>query len=96
MNRKSSIQTLVETTSPTNKQRRPSSTLLHPDHARLLPIPLPNRSQLSSDQSSNEDLTEYFSNGSITKTEYGNQLCTESSSTTSSMTSIAGFNKNHR
>lgn len=87
------------------KNRRPSSALLHPDHARLLPLPLPCRSSQSPDQSSTEDLTEYLTqlklnnnapdlNGSPAGI---GQLYTASSSTTSSMTSIAGCsNKSQR
>lgn len=88
------------TSSPTpslsscNKIRRPSSALLHPDHARLLAL---RSQQISPDQSSIEDLTEFAgttSNGCIAS---GNstvpvhrQLGTASSSTTSSLTSVAG------
>lgn len=79
-----------------NKQRRPSSALLHPDHARLLPLPI--RSQTSPDQSSTEDLTEYISNSSLkNRTESNQQFYLASPSTTSSMTSIAGSSgKSHR
>lgn len=72
-----------------NKQRRPSSALLHPDHARLLPLPC--RSQTSPDQSSTEDLTEYLSNSnSKNRNEAHQHFYLASPSTTSSMTSIAG------
>lgn len=78
-----------------NKQRRPSSALLHPDHARLLP--LPSRSQVTPEQSSTEDLTEYLSNASVkNRTEMNQQFYLASPSTTSSMTSIAGSSKNNR
>lgn len=78
------------------KNRRPSSALLHPDHARLLP--LPSRSPQSPDQSSTEDLTEYLTHlKSNNSPDMNGQLYTASSSTTSSMTSIAGCsNKSHR
>lgn len=92
--------------SSSTKNRRPSSALLHPDHARLLPLPLPCRSSQSPDQSSTEDLTEYLTqlklnNNAATDlngTTAGiGQLYTASSSTTSSMTSIAGCsNKSQR
>lgn len=76
-------------------QRRPSSALLHPDHARLLP--LPSRSQTTPEQSSTEDLTEYLSNPSVpNRTETGQHFYLASPSTTSSMTSIAGSSKNNR
>lgn len=79
-----------------NKSRRPSSALLHPDHARLLPPP-PIRSQ-SPDQSSTEDLTEFLTNSSLkNKSDLNNhQFYLASPSTTSSMTSIAGSIKSHR
>lgn len=77
-----------------NRQRRPSSALLHPDHARLLSLTLPNRNQLSPDQSSNEDLSDY--NGHSKNDHASHQLYTASSSTTSSMTSIAGYVNNNR
>lgn len=73
-----------------NRQRRPSSALLHPDHARLLSLTLPNRNQLSPDQSSNEDLSD-CSGHSKRESDAHHQLYTASSSTTSSMTSIAGY-----
>lgn len=75
-----------------NKLRRPSSALLHPDHARLLAL---RSQQISPDQSSMEDITEFMLNGIngniATGSGLQNQLCTASSSTTSSMTSIAGI-----
>lgn len=72
-----------------NKQRRPSSALLHPDHARLLPQQI--RSQTSPDQSSTEDLTEFLPNVSLkNRNELNQQFYLASPSTTSSMTSIAG------
>lgn len=75
-----------------NKLRRPSSALLHPDHARLLAL---RTQQISPDQSSIEDMTEFISNGVSGNIATGSglqqQLCTASSSTTSSMTSIAGI-----
>ncbi|XP_031640106.1 uncharacterized protein LOC116352038 isoform X2 [Contarinia nasturtii] len=70
-----------------NKPRRPSSALLHPDHARLLPIL--SRSPNSPDQSSTEDLTEY-------RAELNQQFYLASPSITSSTTSIAGSSKSHR
>ncbi|XP_049545802.1 uncharacterized protein LOC125957262 [Anopheles darlingi] len=59
--------------------RRPSTSLLHPDHARIFAL----RAPTSPDQTSLEDNTEF--NGPSTS----NQLCTASSSTTSSLTSVA-------
>lgn len=86
------------------KNRRPSSALLHPDHARLLPLPC--RSSQSPDQSSTEDLTEYLTQLKLNNNNASDlngtnagicQLYTASSSTTSSMTSIAGCsNKSQR
>ncbi|XP_028137379.1 uncharacterized protein LOC114331887 [Diabrotica virgifera virgifera] len=64
--------------SPTPSLRRPSSSLLHPDHARLLRLyPI-----ISPPHSSTEDLSEINTNG-------GNPVVSPSSSTTSSLTSIA-------
>uniref|UniRef100_A0A182IKI8 Uncharacterized protein n=1 Tax=Anopheles atroparvus TaxID=41427 RepID=A0A182IKI8_ANOAO len=60
--------------------RRPSTSLLHPDHARIFALRAPS----SPDQTSLEDNTEF--NGGATTS---NHLCTASSSTTSSLTSIA-------
>ncbi|XP_055625534.1 uncharacterized protein LOC129768124 [Toxorhynchites rutilus septentrionalis] len=60
------------------RNRRPSTTLLHPDHARILAL----RQPTSPDQTSLEDNTEF--NGIA-----GNHICTASSSTTSSLTSVA-------
>lgn len=82
--------------SSVKKSRRPSSALLHPDHARLLAM---RSQQISPDQSSIEDIHEFVTgngligcdgspNGSITA--LNQQMCTASSSTTSSLTSIAG------
>ncbi|XP_040168693.1 uncharacterized protein LOC120903363 isoform X3 [Anopheles arabiensis] len=59
--------------------RRPSTSLLHPDHARIFAL----RAPASPDQTSLEDSTEF--NGPTTS----NHLCTASSSTTSSLTSVA-------
>lgn len=79
-----------------NRQRRPSTALLHPDHARLLSLTLPNRNQPSPDQSSNEDLSDYSGHGKR-DIDAHQQLYTASSSTTSSMTSIAGYtSRSHR
>ncbi|XP_062563834.1 uncharacterized protein LOC134226828 [Armigeres subalbatus] len=61
-----------------DRNRRPSTSLLHPDHARILAL----RQLTSPDQTSLEDNTEF--NGTT-----GNHLCTASSSTTSSLTSVA-------
>ncbi|XP_021708574.1 uncharacterized protein LOC5578903 [Aedes aegypti] len=61
-----------------DRNRRPSTSLLHPDHARILAL----RQLTSPDQTSLEDNTEF--NGVA-----GNHLCTASSSTTSSLTSVA-------
>ncbi|XP_055313698.1 uncharacterized protein LOC129574986 [Sitodiplosis mosellana] len=79
-----------------SKQRRPSSALLHPDHARLLPPP--SRGQISPDQSSTEDLTEYLSNASLKhRGELSQQFYLASPSITSSTTSIAASSsKSHR
>ncbi|KAL9702346.1 hypothetical protein quinque_005864 [Culex quinquefasciatus] len=67
------------TPSVDRNNRRPSTSLLHPDHARLFAL----RQPTSPDQSSLEDNTEF--NGAV-----GNHgLCTASSSTTSSLTSVA-------
>lgn len=64
--------------SPTPSHRRPSSSLLHPDHARLLRLyPI-----ISPPHSSTEDLSE-------TNTSGNNAVMSPSSSTTSSLTSIA-------
>ncbi|XP_037031007.1 uncharacterized protein LOC119070673 [Bradysia coprophila] len=63
------------------KPRRLSSALLHPDHARLLAL---RQQQVSPDQTSIEDTTEFNGSGAC-----GIQICTASSSTTSSLTSIA-------
>lgn len=83
------------------KNRRPSSALLHPDHARLLP--LQNRCQPTSspDQSSTEDLTEHLSCANAKQrpndtNQRQHHFYLASPSTTSSMTSIAGSNKNNR
>lgn len=76
-----------------NKQRRPSSALLHPDHARLLP--LQSRCQTPPNQSSNEDLTEYLSNSS-SKNHNSETIQTfylHSPSTASSMTSMTSVNE---
>lgn len=77
-----------------NRQRRPSSALLHPDHARLLP--LQNRYQKSSNQSSIDDLTEYLSNSNSSvknpNTESTHTFYLHSPSTTSSMTSMTSVN----
>lgn len=79
-----------------NKQRRPSSALLHPDHARLLP--LQNRYQTSPNQSSLEDFTEYLSNSSAKQpnTESTQTFYLHSPSTTSSMTSMTSINGSNR
>lgn len=61
--------------SPTPSIRRPSSALLHPDHARLFRVYPPS----SPEQTSIEDVSEYH-NGHIQS---------PSSSTTSSLTSVA-------
>ncbi|XP_058466499.1 uncharacterized protein LOC131439471 [Malaya genurostris] len=58
--------------------RRPSTSLLHPDHARIFALRQPS----SPDQTSLEDNTEF--NGAA-----GIHPCTASSSTTSSLTSVA-------
>lgn len=72
-----------------NKQRRPSSALLHPDHARLL-LPSVSRGQQSPDQSSTEDLTEYLSSSNFkNRGEMSQQFYLASPSITSSTTSIA-------
>ncbi|XP_055593411.1 uncharacterized protein LOC129744745 [Uranotaenia lowii] len=70
--------TMGSPTPSIDRQRRPSASLLHPDHARLFAL----RQSTSPDQTSLEDNTEF--NGAI-----GNHLCTASSSTTSSLTSVA-------
>lgn len=76
-----------------NKQRRPSSALLHPDHARLLP--LQNRYQASPNQSSLEDL--YLSNSAKNpNTESTQTFYLHSPSTTSSMTSMTSINGSNR
>lgn len=77
-------------------KRRPSSALLHPDHARLLPSQ--SRYQTSPNQSSTEDLTEYLSNYSVRNqnTESTYTFYLHSPSTTSSMTSINGLNRSNR
>lgn len=73
--------------------RRPSNALLHPDHALLLA--LPNRSQTSPE--STEDLTEFMKSGYKNGLGFPQQFCTASSSTNSSLTSIAGYcTKNQR
>lgn len=77
-----------------SQARRPSTALLHPDHARLLS--LPNYYQGTSDQSSTEDLTEYMKSTGSYKNgiDLTQQLCiTASSSTNSSLTSIAGYSQ---
>lgn len=83
---------VIVTTSPSgsptpslSKPRRPSSALLHPDHARLLAL---RTQQQSPDQTSLEDMTE-FNGGAC-----GIQIGTTSSSTTSSLTSIAAASIN--
>lgn len=74
-----------------SKLRRPSSALLHPDHARLLAL---RTQQISPDQSSIEDLAEFgvgSGNGQATGSGLHRPLAgTASSSTTSSLTSVAG------
>lgn len=76
-----------------NKQRRPSSALLHPDHARLLATP--SRGQISPDQSSTEDLTEY--SNLKHRGELSQQFYLASPSISSSTTSIAALSsKSHR
>lgn len=70
-----------------NRSRRPSSALLHPDHARLLP--LLNRSQNSPDQSSTEDLTEY-------RAEQNQQSFYLASPSISSSTTSITSSKSHR
>lgn len=75
-----------------NRMRRPSSALLHPDHARLLAL---RTQQISPDQSSIEDLAEFGCSSSGQATATGSGLHrhsggTASSSTTSSLTSVAG------
>ncbi|XP_066143313.1 uncharacterized protein [Euwallacea fornicatus] len=63
-------------TSPTTSLRRPSTALLHPDHARLFRI----HQVMSPEHTSTEDISEQ---------QQINQLASLSSSTTSSLTSIA-------
>lgn len=74
-----------------SKLRRPSSGLLHPDHARLLAL---RTQQISPDQSSIEDMAEFSGNvsngGTATGPGIHRPLGTASSSTTSSLTSVAG------
>lgn len=70
--------------------RRKSSALLHPDHARLFALRMKHaaaleRAQTSPDQTSIEDATEFHDNGLATNL----RLCSASSSTTSSLTSVA-------
>ncbi|XP_037929133.1 uncharacterized protein DDB_G0271670-like, partial [Teleopsis dalmanni] len=70
--------------------RRKSSALLHPDHARLFALRMKHaaaleRAQTSPDQTSIEDTTEFHDNGLATNL----RLCSASSSTTSSLTSVA-------
>ncbi|XP_037907203.1 uncharacterized protein LOC119649216 [Hermetia illucens] len=82
-------------TSPTNgspnlsigRFRRKSSALLHPDHARLFALRHHHfqQSTTSPDQTSLEDVTE-FNDGNDAAI---NNLCTASTSTTSSLTSVA-------
>ncbi|XP_053685763.1 uncharacterized protein LOC128735298 [Sabethes cyaneus] len=70
--------TIGSPTQSVDHNRRPSTSLLHPDHARIFALRQPS----SPDQTSLEDNTEF--NGAA-----GNHLCTASSSTTSSLTSVA-------
>jgi len=70
--------------------RRKSSALLHPDHARLFALRMKHaaaleRAQTSPDQTSIEDANEFHDNGLATNM----RLCSASSSTTSSLTSVA-------
>ncbi|XP_030387020.1 uncharacterized protein DDB_G0271670 [Scaptodrosophila lebanonensis] len=70
--------------------RRKSSALLHPDHARLFALRMKHaaaleRAQTSPDQTSIEDANEFHDNGLATNL----RLCSASSSTTSSLTSVA-------
>ena len=73
--------------------RRKSSALLHPDHARLFALRMKHaaaleRAQTSPDQTSIEDATEFHDNGLATNLGHL-RLCSASSSTTSSLTSVA-------
>lgn len=75
-----------------HKQRRPSSALLHPDDARLLP--LQGRYQTSSIQTSTEELTEHFSNCNVNNqnAESSHTFYFHTPSTASSMTSMSSIN----
>lgn len=79
-----------------NTRRRPSSALLHPDHARLLP--LQKVYQTSSNQSSAEDLSDCSTNCDLKNpnAEPAHSFYLHSPSTTSSMTSITGLSKSNR
>ncbi|KAH8372080.1 hypothetical protein KR093_009992 [Drosophila rubida] len=81
---------VVPSGSAANNYRRKSSALLHPDHARLFALRMKHaaaleRAQTSPDQTSIEDANEFHDNGLATNM----RLCSASSSTTSSLTSVA-------